>query len=610
MIVSKLLFNARSSKLRLRTLLVVPFVLQVVTAVGLVGWLSFLSGQKAVSSVANILQSELAFRIERELQGYFENPHSLNRLNSVAFVQGDIDFAAAKNVAQFFQQVKISPYVDAVYCATNREGTFLGVSRVTQENDFQIMLRSDATGGRMNLYSLDNLGNRRYFEEALKKYDPRVRPWYTAAVRAERPVWSDVYLDFTTGLPTITASQPVYSEGSGQLLGVCATDVLLPKDFHNFLINLDIGKSGHAFVMDRSGAILSSSTEEQLLVGSGENAKLLPATDSTEPLIRETARFLQAQFGGFNQIGRSLQTTFVLNGQRQFLQVLPFRDGRGLDWLIVVVVPESDFMGQIQANTRNTILLCAVALVVAIALGILTSHLISQPILRVARASEDIANGHLNQHIESSRISEIARLSNTFNSMSDQLKQSFSDLATKNEELRIAEETYRSIFQNALEGIFQADLDGKFINVNPAMARIYGYNTPEEMLNSLADSETQVYVNPKEQEDLRQQLEEHGEVKDFECQVYRKDGSISWIEENTRAVRDQYGNLLYFEGLVEDINHRKREEKALQRLLGELHIAIDQKRVEEEVNKITESDYFKKLKDEVAKLQTEHSQYK
>jgi PAS domain S-box-containing protein len=610
MIVSKLLFNARSSKLRLRTLLVVPFVLQVVTAVGLVGWLSFLSGQKAVSSVANILQSELAFRIERELQGYFENPHSLNRLNSVAFVQGDIDFAAAKNVAQFFQQVKISPYVDAVYCATNREGTFLGVSRVTQENDFQIMLRSDATGGRMNLYSLDNLGNRRYFEEALKKYDPRVRPWYTAAVRAERPVWSDVYLDFTTGLPTITASQPVYSEGSGQLLGVCATDVLLPKDFHNFLINLDIGKSGHAFVMDRSGAILSSSTEEQLLVGSGENAKLLPATDSTEPLIRETARFLQAQFGGFNQIGRSLQTTFVLNGQRQFLQVLPFRDGRGLDWLIVVVVPESDFMGQIQANTRNTILLCAVALVVAIALGILTSHLISQPILRVARASEDIANGHLNQHIESSRISEIARLSNTFNSMSDQLKQSFSDLATKNEELRIAEETYRSIFQNALEGIFQADLDGKFINVNPAMARIYGYSTPEEMLNSLADSETQVYVNPKEQEDLRQQLEEHGEVKDFECQVYRKDGSISWIEENTRAVRDQYGNLLYFEGLVEDINHRKREEKALQRLLGELHIAIDQKRVEEEVNKITESDYFKKLKDEVAKLQTEHSQYK
>jgi PAS domain S-box-containing protein len=598
----------RQRKFHLRTLLVVPFVLQVVTAVGLVGWLSFLSGQKAVNSVSSALQSELAFRIERELQGYFENPHSLNRLNSVAFAQGDIDFAQAKNVSQFFQQVKISPYVDAVYCATNREGTFLGVSRDIQDNDFQVMLRSESTGGRMNLFSLDNLGNRRYFEEALNKYDPRVRPWFKAAVRSERPVWSSVYLDFTTGLPTITASQPVYSQENGRLLGVCATDVILPKDFRNFLVNLSVGKTGHAFVMDRTGAILANSTDEPLLVGEGENAKLLPAVQSSEPLVRGTAQFLQHQFGGLEKIQRSLQTSFVLDGNRQFLQVLPFQDGRGLDWLIVVVVPESDFMGQIQANTRNTLLLCAVALLVAIAMGFLTSYLISQPILKIARASENIADGDLDQHIEPGQVNEIARLVNSFNSMSDQLKQSFSDLAAKNEELRLAEETYRSIFQNALEGIFQSTLDGRFINVNPAMARIYGYSSPEEMLNSITDISTQIYVDPTGREEFKRQLDQQGEIKNCEYQIYRKDGSVSWIEENSRAVRSNNGKLLYFEGLIEDINNRKREEKALQRLLGELNIAIDQKRVEEEVNKITESDYFKKLKDEVAKLQLESSQ--
>lgn len=598
----------RQRKFHLRTLLVVPFVVQVVTAVGLVGWLSFLSGQKAVNSVSSTLQSELAFRIERELQGYFENPHSLNRLNSVAFAQGDIDFAQANNVSQFFQQVKISPYVDAVYCATNREGTFLGVSRDSQDNDFQVMLRSESTGGRMNLFSLDNLGNRRYFEEALNKYDPRVRPWYKAAVGSERPVWSSVYLDFTTGLPTITASQPVYSQENGRLLGVCATDVILPKDFRNFLVNLSVGKTGHAFVMDRTGAILANSTDEPLLVGEGENAKLLPAVQSSEPLVRGTAQFLQRQFGGLEKIQRSLQTSFVLNGNRQFLQVLPFQDGRGLDWLIVVVVPESDFMGQIQANTRNTLLLCAVALLVAIAMGFLTSYLISQPILKIARASENIADGNLDQHIEPGQVNEIARLVNSFNSMSDQLKQSFSDLAAKNEELRIAEETYRSIFQNALEGIFQSTLDGRFINVNPAMARIYGYSSPEEMLNSITDISTQIYVDAAGREEFKRQLEQQGEIKNCEYQIYRKDGSISWIEENSRAVRNNNGKLLYFEGLIEDINNRKREEKALQRLLGELNIAIDQKRVEEEVNKITESDYFKKLKDEVAKLQVESYQ--
>ncbi|MBD2462029.1 PAS domain S-box protein [Oscillatoria sp. FACHB-1407] len=589
----------------LRTLLVVPFVLQIVTAVGLVGWLSFLSGQKAVNEVATSLQTELAFRIQRELQGYFESPHSLNRLNSVSFVQGDIDFANAQNVAQFFQQVKISPYVDAVYCATQQEGTFLGVTRVFNEADFQIMLRNSETGGRMNLYSVDSLGNRRLFVEALRKYDARVRPWYKAAVQAERSVWSPVYLDFTTQLPTITASQPVYRETNGQLLGVCATDVILPKDFRNFLINLSIGESGHAFVIERSGSILSSSTDESLISGEGENAKLLQATNSSEPLIRETARQLQTQYGSFEGIQRSLKTEFILDGQRQFVQVLPFKDDRGIDWLIVVVVPESDFMGQIQANTRNTALLCAAALVGAIALGIFASHKISQPLLQVAQASEEIADGNLDQHLQPSSITEIERLSNSFNSMSGQLKDSFAALETKNEELRIAEENYRSIFQNALEGIFQASPNGHFINVNPAMARLYGYDTPEAMLNHMAAIGTQVYVNPESQVEFKRQLEQHGEVKNFAYQIYRQDGSIVWLEENTRAVRGKDGNLLYFEGIVEDITLRKREEEALKRTIEELRIEIDQKKLEQEVTRITESEYFKKLQDEVSNLHSD-----
>ncbi|MDX2214239.1 MAG: PAS domain S-box protein [Oculatellaceae cyanobacterium bins.114] len=584
----------------LQSVLVVPFVLQIVTAVGLVGWLSFLSGQRAVSEVATSLQTELAFRIQRELQGYFESPHSLNRLNAVAFVQGDIDFDNAQNLAQFFQQVKISPYVDAVYCGTQREGTFLGVTRVFNEADFQIMLRNDATGGRMNLYSVDNLGNRRFFVEALGKYDARIRPWYKAAVQAERPVWSPVYLDFTTQLPTITASQPVYGESGGQLLGVCATDVILPKDFRNFLINLSIGRSGQAFVIERSGAILSSSTDESLISGEGENAKLLQATESSEPLIRETARQLQSQFGSFTQIQRSLQTEFILNRQRQFVQVLPFQDGRGIDWLIVVVVPESDFMGQIQANTRNSILLCAAALVGAIALGIFTSHKISQPLLQVAQASEEIADGNLDQHLKSSQIKEIERLSNAFNSMSGQLKDSFTALEAKNEELRIAEENYRSIFQNALEGIFQASPEGYFINVNPAMARLYGYDTSEEMLSALINRGTQVYVDPASQIEFKRQLEEQGEVKHFAYQIYRKDGAIIWLEENTRVVRANDGKLLYFEGIVEDVTARKREEELLKRTIEELRIEIDQKKLEQEVAQITESEYFKKLQDEVS----------
>ncbi|MGA7952728.1 MAG: AAA family ATPase, partial [Gloeobacterales cyanobacterium] len=106
------------------------------------------------------------------------------------------------------------------------------------------------------------------------------------------------------------------------------------------------------------------------------------------------------------------------------------------------------------------------------------------------------------------------------------------------EALRIAEENYRSIFENALEGIFQSSLDGRFISVNPAMARIYGYDSPQEMMDTITNIATQVYVDPSDQAQFKRQLEENGQVKDFEYRVYQKDGQIIWIQEDTRAVCD------------------------------------------------------------------------
>ena len=117
------------------------------------------------------------------------------------------------------------------------------------------------------------------------------------------------------------------------------------------------------------------------------------------------------------------------------MQVTPWKDKWGLDWLVVVVVPESDFMAQINANTRSTILLCLGALGVAIALGIYTSRWISQPILRLGQASEAIASGELDQQVEASPVNELGVLSNSFNRMAQQLRESFAALEKTNLEL-------------------------------------------------------------------------------------------------------------------------------------------------------------------------------
>jgi two-component system, sensor histidine kinase and response regulator len=132
-------------------------------------------------------------------------------------------------------------------------------------------------------------------------------------------------------------------------------------------------------------------------------------------------------------------------------------------------------------------------------------------------------------------------------------------------ELRQAETKYRSIFENAVEGIFQTTPDGRYLSVNPALARIYGYETPEALISSLTDIGGQLYVYPSRRAEFARLLHEHSTVSGFESQVYRRDGRVIWITETARAVRDVSGVLLYYEGMVEDISERKRAEEELQK---------------------------------------------
>ncbi len=129
--------------------------------------------------------------------------------------------------------------------------------------------------------------------------------------------------------------------------------------------------------------------------------------------------------------------------------------------------------------------------------------------------------------------------------------------------LRRAEEKYRGIFENAVEGIFQTSPDGRFLAANPALARIYGYKSPEELMAAVSDIARQVYVQPGQRAEFVRLLAEQKTVTGFEAQVYRKNGSIIWISESVRAIYDAHGGLLGYEGSVEDITERKRAEEAL-----------------------------------------------
>jgi signal transduction histidine kinase len=424
--------TAGSRKIPLRGVLVVPFVLQIFTAVSLTGWLSLRNGQKAVNDVATQLRQELIARIEGELKQYINKPHDINRVNSAAFAQGHIDMVNGRNAKQFLTQVQISPFVFSSYCG-DAQGYYLGATR--RGLTIAMTASNQETNYHFSFYEMDNWGDRQNFLEKLKPYDPRQRPWYLSAVKAGQPTWSDIFVNLgNDGKPAITASEPVY-DSEGKLLGVCATGVVLSESVREFLGSLSIGKTGKAFVMERSGSMISSSTKEPLIKGKGENQKMIAAVESREPFVRETAKYLQQKFGSFDQIHQSEELDFSLNGQRQFVHLLPLNDGRGIDWIIVVVVPESDFMEQINANTNTTILLCLLSLVIATGLGIITSQLwIAKPIRRLSQASQAIASGNFEQNVPDTLVEELVTLSVSFNLMSHELKNSYQTLEQKVQE--------------------------------------------------------------------------------------------------------------------------------------------------------------------------------
>ncbi|HLO48073.1 MAG TPA: ATP-binding protein [Kamptonema sp.] len=430
-----------SRKLPLRLVLVGPFLLQIFAAVGLTGWLSLRNGQKAVNDVAAQLRGEISDRIEQNLRTYLASAHQVNQSLAATI---NINLLDVKNQSSlehhFWHQLQVFESVNAIYFG-NPLG---GIALVQRLEDGTLYIRGTEgfVKGKFFWYSTDSFGNRKKLEKIVPVFDARTRPWYKAALAAGKPTWSDPFLVFGRQNLGITASQPVY-DSTGNLIGVLGTQ-LLDSETRDFLQSLKIGQSGKTFIMERSGLIVASSTlEKPFVVTKDGKLDRMKATESRVPLIRLSSQYLLDNFGDLSKINTNQQLTFYLDGKQQFLQVTPFKDGRGIDWLIVVAVPEADFMDQINANTRTTILLCILSLLIATFLGIFTSGWIAKPILRLRDASRAIASGNLNQKLEVEPIGELDILTRSFNQMAQQLQESFTALEKTNEELeqRVDERT-------------------------------------------------------------------------------------------------------------------------------------------------------------------------
>ncbi len=156
----------------------------------------------------------------------------------------------------------------------------------------------------------------------------------------------------------------------------------------------------------------------------------------------------------------------------------------------------------------------------------------------------------------------VRRLQKHLQEQNLQLKQLLRDRIRAQESLRQAEEKYRAIFENAIEGIFQTSADGEYLSVNQALADIYGYSSADELIDDFNSNAIKPYVSMSLRKEFEAILQEFGSVSGFESQIYRRDGATIWIRESINAVRDQQDEILFYVGTVEDISDRRQTELA------------------------------------------------
>jgi signal transduction histidine kinase/DNA-binding NarL/FixJ family response regulator len=436
-----------SKRLSLRLVLILPFIVQILGAAGLIGWLSFKNSQKAVDDLAEKLAGEVSARIDQQLDSYLATPKEMNQLNGEIIDLGMVNLNDFTATGQYFwRQAQLYRVNYLQYGTVN--GEYIGAGDYG-DGDYKIEEIPYGKPGTTFQFATDKAGNRTALLEE-GEFDPRLEPWYTHAKETLRPGWGEIYSwETNPDIISIPAGYPVLNQ-QGQFIGAMGVDINLAQ-VSQFLRTLKIGKSGKALILERDGLMVANSVGEKPYKLVDGVAERLPTAESTDATLNTLAAQLQANFSNLNAITTPQLLEWQIEGEPHYVQIAPWQDDLGLDWLVVLTIPESDFMAQINASQKTTLLLCLASLTGAIALGIATARWVTKPVLQLKTATQAIADGQWDQTVDIKGTEETATLGAAFNRMAQQLRESFNQLEKSKQELEIRVEERTAELKEAKE---------------------------------------------------------------------------------------------------------------------------------------------------------------
>ncbi len=587
----------RWKHISLHVAFLLPVMALILITAGLTSYLSFHNGQQAINEMTRDLRNEITARIEEHLQRYLRVPYLVNQSVFNALSLGVLDLQQPQRIGRSLcQQLQLYPELNSISFGNPQGGA---ISAQRQEDDsVQMLMTQNFMAGLYDVYKPENrktctlLGT-------LPSFDARKHEWYRTAVAQQQIHWSPFYLIPYQPEPGFSLSQPLYIEPSiepapdeeKELQGVLMTELRLSR-LGDFLRSLNVGRSGRTFIMQRDGLLVASSESIQpfSLLSDG-SLQQREAIHSREPLIQATARFLQSAYPDLNTIKTHLQLDFSWQMQHEFLQVSPFQDDFGLDWLIVVVLPEADFMQHVHENTQMTLWLWIGSLLLGLVLSWRLSQAIIHPIRGLSSVADQLIENKWPVQLPDSHIIEIKQLSSAFQHMSEQLRGAFILLEQKVKErtqalqdsldalecseqaLQKSEAKYHTLVEQIPVTVYEASLDNrsKMLYISPQIEKLSAIkdtiwlNNPNTWLEHL-DKDDRIRVLDEYQtylQTLSSSIEPIETEFSTEYRFLRPDGQEIWINDDSLPVYDEQGRCLFLRGVMQDITERKAVEKEL-----------------------------------------------
>jgi sigma-B regulation protein RsbU (phosphoserine phosphatase) len=434
-----------------------PFVLTlpVLGVVLVLSFLAFVQGRTTANDLLAQNLDQIHLQITKQLDELLKIPGRINHINAHLISQYKLDLSDIRDWRHtFFEQMQAFDMLSSIAWGGSN-GQAVWIVRSPNETEFEFAIKDSHTGEEIYEYLLDPNGNIIGERSGAYKYDPRVRPWYKAAITAGKPTWSKIYAwlskDGTESTLGIGFVQLIRDKAE-KILGVIDAELSL-YDISRFLDKLRVGKTGLAFVMDRKGHLIATSTS--VPVTDLEN-KLLFASKSSNRAVSLAGMYLNEKFKSLEDITIPYQVSLDIEKKSYLFMVSPFEHMTGLSWLIVTMVPATDYMTEIEAARQRNLLIGITAIVITVMLGLVFSYIGVRALLDLVGHVRQIGKGDLEHELQLQYSPEFVHLSNEINTMTAGLR----DRMRLRHSLALAMEVQQSLLPSDTPNIERLDIAG------------------------------------------------------------------------------------------------------------------------------------------------------